>query len=93
LAPSHKNVLQGFILYDVKGKGVKNKITKRRLDMIASNVSSYALCLNGTKQLKQIQEAVAAVTADIVNEKEHQKKKAAQKAKVAKEKKAKECAK
>ena len=99
LMPSYKNVLQGFILYDVKGKGAKNKVAKRRLDMITGNVSSYARCLNDSKRLKQIQEVnqltatVAAVTADIAKEKELQKIKAAQKTKAAKAKKAEENAK
>jgi len=94
LMPSCKNVPQGFVLHDVKGDGTKNETAKRRLDMIASNVSSHACCLNDSKCLKQIQEVnqltatVAAVAADIANEKEKRKKKAAQKAQAAKENKA-----
>jgi len=49
--------------------------------------------LNGSTFRQFQTDVVAAVTTDIVNEKEHQKKKAAQKAKVAKEKKAEEHAK
>ena len=85
LCPSYKNVLTGYILYDVKGKGAVNKLAKRRLDMISGNVASYARCLNSTKRLKQIQEVnelvatVAEVSADIEKEKTAQKVKALEK--------------
>jgi len=94
LCPSYKNVLMGYILYDVKGKGAVNKLAKRRLDMISGNVASYARCLNSAKRLKQIEEVnqlvatVAEVSADIANEKEAQQVKATERKKVLKEKKA-----
>jgi len=94
LCPSYKNVLMGYILYDVKGKGAVNKLAKRRLDMISGNVASHARCLNSTKHLKQIEEVnqlvatVAEVSADIENEKEAQKVKATERKKALKEKKA-----
>lgn len=94
LCPSYKNMLQGFIMYDVKGKGAQNKLAKRRLDMISGNVSSYSRCLNDPKRLKQIKEVnelaatVAEVTADIAQEKKNQKTKKDQKVKASKEKKA-----
>ena len=94
LCPTYKNTLQGFIMYDVKGKGAQNKLAKRRLDMISGNVSSYSRCMNDPKRLKQIQEVnqlaatVAAVTADIANEKKMVSIKKAQKVKATKEKKA-----
>jgi len=99
LKPTYRNALQGFIMYDVKGKGAQNKLAKRRLDMISGNVSSYSRCLNDPKRLKQIKEVnqlaatVAAVTADIENEKQAKKKKADQNVKASKEKKAAQIAK
>jgi len=41
LCPTYKDCLMGFILYDVKGKGAKTKMAKRRLDMITGNVSLF----------------------------------------------------
>jgi len=93
LCPSYKNVLMGYILYDVKGKGAKRKLAKRRLDVISGNVASYAKCLNDPKRLKQIQEVnqitatVAEVTADMDKAKLDQKNKALDKKKASKEKK------
>ena len=83
----------GFILYDVKGKGAKTKMAKRRLDMITGNVSSCSRCLNDSKRLKMIEEVnqlaatVAEVTADMDAEKERKKKDAAQKVRDKKRKK------
>jgi len=94
LCPSYKNTLQGFIMCDVKGKGAQSKLAKRRLDMMSGNVASYSRCMNDPKRLKQIQEVnqlaatIAEVSADIDNEKEAIKKKAVQKVKASKEKKA-----
>jgi len=94
LRPSYKNTLQGFIMYDVKGKGAQNKLAKRRLDMTSGNVSSCSRCLNDPKHLKQIKEVnqlaatVAEVTADMDNEKEAQQVKATERKKVLKQKKA-----
>ena len=93
LAPTHKNALMGFILCDVKGKGAKNKIAKRRIDMISGNVSSYSRCLNDAKRLKQLEEVnqltvtVAGVAAEAAATKKEQQLKAAQKLKSKKAKK------
>jgi len=95
LQPSYKNTLQGFIMYDVKGKGAQNKLAKRRLDMISGNVSSYSRCLNDPKRLKQIKEmnqlaaTVASVTAEMEEEKRAQAEKTAQNVKASILKKAK----
>jgi len=70
LNPSMKQVVRGFILYDVKGTGAREFHAKRRLDMISGNVSSYSRLLNDTKRLKEMQElnslvaSVAQVSAD-----------------------------
>jgi hypothetical protein len=81
--PSYKNVLMGFISYDVKGKGAKQKIASRRLNMIAGNVASYSRCLNDPKSLQHMKEmnqliaTVATVTADQEKEKAERKEAAA----------------
>jgi len=99
LQPSYKNTLQGFIMYDVKGKRAQNKQVKRRLDMISGNVSSYSRCLNDPKRLKQIKEVnqladtVASVTVEMEEEKRAHVEKTAQNVKASKEKKAKKQAK
>ena len=72
LNPTYKHVLTGYILYDCKGKGAKQKLAKRRLDMIEGNVASYSRCLNDPKRLKLIKEAndLAATIAEVTAEKE-----------------------
>jgi oligoendopeptidase F len=83
--PSYKNVLMGFISYDVKGKGAKQKIASRRLNMIAGNVASYSRCLNDPKSMQHMKEmnqliaTVATVTADQEKEKAERKEAAAAK--------------
>jgi hypothetical protein len=63
-------------MYDVKGKGARNKIAKRRLDMIDGNIESYSRLLNDPKRLKSLKEyneltaAVASVSASADAEKE-----------------------
>ena len=94
LNPSYKDVLTGYILYDVKGKGAKQKMAKRRLDMIEGNISSYSRCLNSSKRLKAITEcnqlaaSMAEVTAELDNQKSVKRAEAAQKVKDKLEKKA-----
>ena len=91
--PSYKNVLQGFIMYDVKGAGAKNKVARRRLDILEGNVSSYARCLNDTKRmgaLKELNELVASVatiSAETDADKQRKKDDAATRAKEKQEKK------
>lgn len=91
--PTYKNVLMGYILYDVKGKGAKQKIAKRRLDAISGNVGSYSKILNSSKRIKMIQEVnqltatVAEVTADMENQLERKREDAAQKVRDSKAKK------
>jgi len=93
LTPTCKNTLMGFILYDVKGKGAKNKVAKRCIDMISGNMSSHSRCLNDVKRLKQLEEVnqltatVAEVTAEAAATKKEQQVKAAQKLKAKKTKK------
>ena len=67
LQPKHKNVLMGFILYDVKGEGAVNKLSKRRLDMISGNVSSYSRMLNDPERLEMIKDVhkIAATCAEV----------------------------
>ena len=76
--PSYKNVLQGFIAYDVKGKGAMKRLAKRRLDVIEGNINSYSRCLNDPKRMKammdhnQLVASVAEISAD--NEKDRMEK-------------------
>ena len=42
LKPTAKDVLLGFITHDVKGKGVMQKIVKRKFDFIEGNENSYS---------------------------------------------------
>ena len=70
LNPTQKQVIKGFILYDVKGKGAREKVARRRLDMVSGNVSSYSRVLNDPKLMQEYEEVnklvatVAAVSAD-----------------------------
>jgi hypothetical protein len=70
LNPSYKHVLMGFICYDVKGEGAKQKIAKRRINLVEGNVNSYSRCLNdpgrlaSIKEMNQLAASVAEVTAD-----------------------------
>jgi hypothetical protein len=79
--PSHKDVLLGFITYNVKGKGAKNKLAKQRIDFINVNVTCYSWLLNGAKWLQAVKDVncltsfVAEVEAD--NEWEKAQRKAA----------------
>jgi hypothetical protein len=70
LNPSYKHVLMGFICYDVKGEGAKQKIAKRQINLVEGNVNSYSRCLNdpgrlaSIKEMNQLAASVAEVTAD-----------------------------
>jgi len=70
LNPSYKHVLMGFICYDVRGEGAKQKIAKRRINLVEGNVNSYSRCLNdpgrlaSIKEMNQLAASVAQVTAD-----------------------------
>jgi hypothetical protein len=76
LNPTCKHVLTGFMMYDVKGKGARNKIAKHRLDMIDGNIGSYSHLLNDSKHLKLLKDyneltaMIANVSADAYKEKE-----------------------
>ena len=91
--PSYKNVLQGFIMYDVKGAGAKNKVARRRLDILEGNVSSYARCLNDTKRMDALKEhnelvaSVATISAETDADKQKKKDDAATRAKEKQDKK------
>jgi hypothetical protein len=77
-------------MYDVKGKRARQKLAKRRLDMIDCNIGSYSRLLNDPKRLKSLKDfheltaAVATISADADAEKERRqvqaKKKASEKA-------------
>jgi hypothetical protein len=70
LNPTHRQLLTGFVLYDCKGQGAKQKVAKRRLDMIEGNISSYSRILNDPQRLDSMRDlnkltaAVASVSAD-----------------------------
>jgi len=87
LNPTFKNVLQGFITYDVKGKGAKQKMAQRRLEIIEGNISSYSRCLNDPKRMKamiehnQLIASVAEISADMEQEKTKKRAEAVTKAK------------
>jgi len=91
--PSYKNVLQGYIMYDVKGAGAMNKIAKRRLDIMSGNVASYARCLNNKKHLGSLKEyneliaSVAEISAEMEVEKQRKREEASAKATERQEKK------
>jgi hypothetical protein len=78
--PTAKNVLMGFIAYDVKGSGAQQKLAKRRLDWVNGNIASYSACLNDTRRLDHMKEMnqligqVAQVKADQEKEAEERKK-------------------
>jgi hypothetical protein len=78
LNPAYKHVLTGFTMYDVKGKGARNKIAKHQLDMIDGNIGSYSCLLNVSKCLKSLKDyneltaMIANVSADADKEKEKQ---------------------
>ncbi|KAG7339481.1 hypothetical protein IV203_034477 [Nitzschia inconspicua] len=96
--PSYKNVLMGFMCYDIRGGGAKKKIAQRRLNIVDGNVNSYARCLNDPRRLAAMREmdqlisAVAQVAADQAREKVERKEVAAAKAKERKKKQAEEAA-
>jgi hypothetical protein len=79
LKPTMKDVLLGFITYDVKGKGAMQKIAKRKIDFIEGNVNSYSKMLNNPERLEAIKDhaeliaAVAEVTAEADEEKARKK--------------------
>ena len=50
LNPTHKQLLTGFVLHDGKGQGAKQKVAKRRLDMIEANIAMYSRILNDAKR-------------------------------------------
>ena len=54
--PLHKYVLLGFITYNVKGKGAKNKLAKQRIDFIDGNVACYSQLLNNAKWLQAVKD-------------------------------------
>ena len=91
--PSYKNVLQGYIMYNVKGAGAMNKIAKRRLDIMSGNVASYARCLNNKKHLGSLKEyneliaSVAEISAEMEVEKQRKREEASAKATERQEKK------
>jgi len=84
--PTYKNVLQGFIMYDVKGSGAKKKLAKRRLDVLEGNVASYSRCLNddtrmeAMKDFNQLVASVAVICAETEEDKKKKREAAAAKA-------------
>ena len=79
LNPTPKDVLLGFITYDVKGKGAVQKIAKRKIDFIEGNVNSYSRLLNNPRRLESIKDhvelvaTVAEVSAEADDEKARKK--------------------
>jgi len=84
--PTYKNVLQGFIMYDVKGSGAKKKLAKRKLDVFEGNVASYSRCLNddtrmeAMKDFNQLVASVAVICAETEEDKKKKREAAAAKA-------------
>ena len=76
-----KDMLIGFMTYNVKGKGAVQKIAKRKLCCIGGNVNSYSKLLNHLDRLEAIKEhnqlfaTVAEVTAEQQLSKEAKKQK------------------
>ena len=62
-------------MYDISGNGAKKRLAKRRLNYVDANINSYSCLLNLDKRLKDIKEAneLAAVLAEISNDREKQK--------------------
>jgi len=98
LNPSYKHVLMGFICYDVRGEGAKQKIAKRRINLVEGNVNSYSRCLNdpgrlaSIKEMNQLAASVAEVTADQEKAAAERKEAAVAKSKDKEKKKAEEAA-
>jgi hypothetical protein len=98
LNPSYKHVLMGFICYDVKGEGAKQKIAKRRINLVEGNINSYSRCLNdpgrlaSIKKMNQLAASVAVVTADAEKAAAERKKAAVAKSKDREKKKIEEAA-
>jgi hypothetical protein len=67
LNTTYKHMLTGFIMYDVKGKGARDKIAKHQLDMIDGNIGSYSCLLNDSKHLKSLKDYYNELTAMIAN--------------------------
>jgi hypothetical protein len=74
--PTSKHMLTGFIMYDVKGKGARDKIAKHQQDMIDGIMGSYSHLLNDSKHLKSLNNnneltaMIANVSADADKEME-----------------------
>jgi hypothetical protein len=71
LKPTHKNVVMGTILKDSDGKGARQLIAKRRIDMIDGNIGSYSRLLNSTPRMEMIRDvnALTAIVATISKDK------------------------
>ena len=51
LNPTPKDMLIGFMTYNVKGKGAVQKIAKRKICCIEGNANIYSKLLNNPKRL------------------------------------------
>ena len=78
--PTFKNVLAGFIMYDVKGEGAKKKLERRQLDLIEGDVARYSRFMNRSKMMEamknhhELSSAVADISDDQDQDKANRKK-------------------
>ena len=70
LKPSQKSVMMGSILKDAAGKGARQLIAKRQIDMIDGNIGSYSRQLNSTARIEMIRDVNALADAVPVISKE-----------------------
>ena len=73
--PRALDTIVGYIMKDSKGEGAKNRLPKRRLDILDGNIAAYCKLLNSPDQLRMIREAneLASVLADVHNDKQEEK--------------------
>jgi hypothetical protein len=63
LKPSQKSMMMGSILKDAAGKGARQLIAKRHIDMIDGNIGSYSRQLNYTARMEMIRDVNALAAA------------------------------
>ena len=70
LNPTPKDVFLGFVIYDVRGKGEVQKISKRKINFIERNVNRYSRLINNTGRLKYIKDHIdlVAIISEVSSE-------------------------
>ena len=85
--PTFKNVLTGFIMYDVMGEGANKNLARYQLDVIEGIIYIYSRCLNIYKSMEamkyhhELDAAVAVISAEQAQYKENCRKEEANKVK------------